>query len=112
MKRARGLKDFELAEGAPVVLHLQGPKEKIWGLLVSLQPAGVVIHGLDLVAFEDWLRQEARAEERILAPTTVFYPMYRVEKMEGDDSVGPVESYCDRFAREVGKTVRRAIGLE
>src|SRR5262245_42434252 len=50
---------FDLAEGSPVILYLQGPKEKVWGLLLSLGPAGIVVRGLDLAVFDDWLRQEA-----------------------------------------------------
>ncbi len=105
------MKEFELALGSPVILYLQNPKEKLWGLLVSLEPAGVVVRAIDLATFDDWMRQEARGEERLLGLTTLFYPMGRVEKMEGDETVGPVESYCDRFAREVGRTVRQALDL-
>lgn len=70
------------------------------------------MRAIDLTTFEDWLRQEARGEEQVLGLTTIFYPMSRVEKMERDETVGPVPSYCDRFEREVGRTVRQALGLE
>ena len=104
--------DLGFHEGVPVILYLQAPKERIWGLLLSLQPAGVVIRGLDLTAFEDWMRQEARGEERLLGLGTVFYPMNRVVRLERDESIGPFISYADRFAREVGKTIAEVLGLE
>ena len=63
---------FDLTEGTPVVLYLQSPKEKIWGLLLSLGPAGIVIRGIDLAAFDDWMRQEARGDELLLGLTTLF----------------------------------------
>ena len=111
---ARGalrLQDYGLDPGTPVVLYLREPKEKIWGFLVSTMAAGVVVRGMDLVAFEDWLRQEVRGEEALLGASTVFYPMTRVERMEKDETVGPIPSYCERFRREVGRTVEEALGL-
>ena len=104
--------DLGFHEGVPVILYLQAPKERIWGLLLSLQAAGVVLRGLDLSAFEDWMRQEARGEESLLGLGTVFYPMNRVVRLERDESIGPFESYADRFAREVGKTIAEVLGLE
>jgi hypothetical protein len=103
---------LDLSPGAPVILYLQSPKERVWGLLVSILPAGVVVRGLDLSAFEDWMRQEARGGETVIGVTTVFYPMGRVERMEMDETTGPFLSLADRFAREVGRTVRQAFGLD
>ena len=105
-------RQFELAPGSPVIVHLQAPREKVWGLLLELLPAVITVRAIDLTTFEDWLRQEARGEEQVLGLTTLFYPMSRVEKMERDETVGPVPSYCDRFEREVGRTVRQALGLD
>jgi len=103
---------FDLDPGAPVVLYLHEPKEKIWGVLLSIGPAGVVVRGLDLMAFDDWMRQEARGEEQVIGLTTLFYPMHRLERMERDETIGPLTSYADRFAHEVGRTLRQALGLD
>jgi hypothetical protein len=102
---------LELAAHAPVVLYLQSPKEKVWGLLLSVSAAGVVLRGLDLTVFDDWMRQEARGEETIIGLSTVFYPMHRVERMERDETIGPITSYADRFAQGAGRTVLEAIGI-
>jgi len=102
---------LSLSAGDAVILYLQVPKEKVWGLLVSLGSAGVVVRCIDLAAFDDWMRQEARQDEPYLGLSTVFYPMNRVERMERDQTTGPVLSYSDRFAREVGRSVREVIGL-
>ncbi len=102
---------FELAERVPVVLYLQEPKEKVWGLLLSLSPTGVVVRGLDLAAFDDWMRQEAKGETPLLGLLTLFYPMHRLERMERDETVGPLLSYADRFCSEVGRTVFETLGL-
>jgi hypothetical protein len=102
---------LELAAHAPVVLSLQSPKEKFWGLLLSVSPAGIVLRGLDLVVFDDWMRQEARGEETVIGLATVFYPMHRVERMERDETIGAITSYADRFAQGSGRTVLEAIGV-
>ena len=98
--------------GDPVIVYLQLPKEKVWGMLVSLGTAGIVVRCIDLAAFDDWMRQEARRDEPYLGLSTVFYPMNRVERMERDQTVGPVISYAEKFAREVRRTVRQVIGLD
>ena len=103
---------YGLAEGTTVVIYLQGPKEKVWGVLVSLTSSGVVLRGIDLATFDDWMRQEARGEEELIGLTTIFYPMHRVVRMERDETVGPLTSYADRFAREVGRSVGAVLGLE
>jgi len=101
-----------LSEGDAVILYLQAPKEKVWGLLLQIHAAGVVVRCIELRAFEDWMRQEARGDEPYLGLTTIFYPMNRVERMERDESLGPLASYSARFEREVGRTVRVVLGLD
>jgi hypothetical protein len=99
-----------LAPGTPVLLYLHSPREKVFGVLVSLQPAGVSVRGIDLAAFEDWLRQEARGEEG-LGLVTLFYPMHRIERVEKDETVSDLEGIADRFRRQTGRTVLEAAGL-
>jgi hypothetical protein len=103
---------FQIVERAPVIVYLHSPKEKVWGLLISLLPAGIVVRGLDLAAFDDWMRQEARGEEAIIGLNTLFYPMARVERMERDESTGPLLSYAERFVRETGRSVYETFGVE
>lgn len=102
---------FELTPGTPIVLYLHTPKEKVWGLLVSLSPAGVILHGLDLVTFDEWMRQEARGDERLIDLCTIFYPMSRLERLERDDALGTLPSYAERFEREVGRSVFDVLGV-
>lgn len=98
--------------GTPVVVYLHSPREKLFGVLLSLQPAGVVLRAIDLAAFEDWLRQEARGEGPGLGLVTLFLPMNRVEKMERDETLGGIEGLADRFERATGRSVAQAAGLE
>jgi hypothetical protein len=103
---------YGLSEGATVIVYLQSPKEKVWGVLISLTPAGVALRGIDLASFDDWMRQEARGDEELIGLLTLFYPMHRVVRMERDETVGPLTSYAERFAREVGRSVGAVLGLE
>lgn len=110
-RAALRLQDYGLTPGTPVILYLHSPKEKVWGFLLSTMAAGVVVRGMDLTAFEDWLRQEARAEDTLLGPATIFYPMTRVSRMERDETIGAIPSYAERFLQEVGRTVEEALGI-
>ncbi len=98
--------------GRPVVLYLDNPREKVWGLLIQIGAAGVLLRGLDLAVFDDWLRQEARRGEAEVALTTVFYPMARVARMELDETSGQIPSCAERFLSAVGRSVYDVLGVE
>jgi hypothetical protein len=102
------LPDCLLKPGTPVIVYLHSPKEKVWGLVLAIDPAGVVVRGLDLAIFDAWMRQEARGEETLLGPTTLFYPLWRLERIEVDETVGPVPAYADRFRAQTGRSVQAA----
>ncbi len=100
------------APGTPVVLYLHSPREKMFGLLASVDAAGVALRGIDLAAFDDWVRQEARGEQPGLGLVTLFLPMHRVEKIERDETIGGLEGFADRFLRETGRRFEEAAGLD
>ncbi len=93
-----------------MLVYLHSPREKVFGVLVSLQPAGVVVRGIELAGFEDWLRQEVRGEQG-LGLASLFYPMHRVERVERDETMGDLEGIADRFRRETGRDLLEAAGL-
>jgi hypothetical protein len=105
------VKAFDLAPGTPVLVYLHSPRERVFGLLLSLQAPGVALRGIDLTSLEDWIRQEARGESPGLGLVTVFYPMSRVERVERDETVGGLESVADRFRRLTGRSVVEAAGF-
>jgi hypothetical protein len=92
--------------GTIVLLNLTEPKEKYWGLLLAMGPAGVTLRGIDVTLFDDWARQHRAKEEGELGVTTLFVPMHRVEKIFEDARVGSVASYAERFFEIVGRDVR------
>ena len=88
-----------------VVLTLHSPKEKIWGELVALTPAGITVRGIELDSFDEVLRQIATGEAGVGVLSTIFYPLHRVERMAMDETVGEIPSLAERFERKVGLTV-------
>ena len=99
--------------GSAVLLHLINPTEKFWGVLDSLEPVGVVMRGINLSSFDDWMAQAVRKERRDqgLGLVTMFVPLFRVERVFLDEQVGEVESYRQRFLRRVGVSIEEYLGL-
>jgi len=90
--------------GSIVIAYLHAPRDRFWGVLRSIDAVGVVIHGIDLNSFDDWVRQVA-AGGTGLALSTVFFPLLRVEKVLADSDGGPVPSLAQQFQRRVGRTL-------
>jgi hypothetical protein len=99
------------APGTPVLVYLHTPRERVFGVLEALLPAGVAVRGIELSAFEDFLRQETRRETG-LGLVSLFYPMSRVERVERDETIGGLEGVADRFRRQTGRSIQAAAGLK
>ncbi len=96
----------------PVLIFLREPREKLFGVLLGIDTAGVSVRALDLGAMDDFLRQEARGEEEPqIAPATLFYPLHRVERLERDESVGALPGFAERARRETGREVNDIFGV-
>jgi hypothetical protein len=92
--------------GELVLVYLASPREKFWGLLRETTPAGVTVRGLPLDLLEGWIRELARGGPFSAFPTTVFFPLHRVERMFVDETAGDAASYAERFQVVVGRDVR------
>jgi hypothetical protein len=95
---------------SPIVINLHSPREKVWGILLSVSDSGVNVKGIDLNSFDDWTRTVARGEET-MGLSTIFFPMHRVERINLDEKVGGIESYADIFESRVGTDVWSHLGL-
>ena len=95
---------------SPIVINLQNPREKYWGILLSITDAGVKVRGVDLNSFEDWTREAAKGEET-MGLSTVFFPMHRVERIGLDENVGGIKSQTEVFESRVGADVWTHLGL-
>jgi hypothetical protein len=98
------LDGISLAKGfspsAFVLATLGSPREKFWGRLLDLDLRGIVLCGVLLDSFDDFVRQLRNGE--VAVPVTVFYPMHRVQSIELERSDGAVPSLMDRFWQETG----------
>ena len=93
-----------LGPGSVVIAYLQGPRDRFWGVLRSLDATGLVIEGIDLNSFDDWVRQAAGGQG--LSLSTVFFPLLRVEKLLLDAESGGVPSMAMQFERRVGLSLQ------
>ena len=98
-----------LGPGSVVVAYIQNPRERFWGMVRSLDPTGVVLEGIDLNSFDDWVRQVADGGDG-LSLSTVFIPLLRVEKLLLDTECGSAPSLSVQFERRVGQTVLEYLG--
>ncbi len=95
-----------------VIVSLISPKEKMWGQIMSLEPQGVTLRGIDLASFDDFIRQVVQQEETAVGLNTVFFPMHRVERIMVDEPSGSIPSLSQRFQAKVGLTIQEYLGIE
>lgn len=98
--------------GRFVVLYLHSPREKHWGLLLSMDTAGLWLRGIELESFDPWAREQILDEPGHMGLTTFFVPYLRVDKVTLDERVGPVPSLQERFEAITGKSVAGWAGEE
>lgn len=97
-------------KGALVILNLVNPKEKFFGILSALSPAGVTVRAINLDSFDDWIHQLARDDEPDLDLMTMFVPLFRVERIFLDEPSGAIKSYAQRFEQVVGRSMADHFG--
>ena len=94
--------------GIAVIIVLHTPREKCWGVLDEINAAGVFLRGLDLNAFDDWLRAITH-EEPFVGFGDLFFPMWRVERISKDETSGGIPSLCDQAEHRTGRTVAELV---
>ncbi|HUN88397.1 MAG TPA: hypothetical protein VMU28_06380 [Terriglobales bacterium] len=107
---ATGSKPAPFAHGALVLITLNSPREKFWGAVLEITPAGVSVRGLDLNSFDE-VTAMLRAHENVM-PATVFFPLNRMERIELDVSNGPIPSLAERFETKSGYAALRFLCVE
>lgn len=95
--------------GTLVVMTLTGPREKLWGALLSVSAMGVAFAGIDLNSFDDFIRILKSGEPASV--TTLFFPMHRVERIEVDAPNGGLPSMAERFEAATGARIEALIGM-
>ena len=97
---------------AVVIVYLKDPKDRFWGVMRSLDATGTSVLGVDLMAFDDWLRQVGGSSPGEIHPSLVFFPLQRVEKILLDMPSGEIPSLLERFESKAGFSLHAYLGLE
>jgi len=90
-----GSRPETFAPGALVIATLANPREKFWGMILSLAPEGLSLSGVELASFEDLTVMVRDGEP--FTPAVVFFPMHRLERVELDLPDGNLPSLSQRF---------------
>jgi hypothetical protein len=88
-----------------VVISLHSPREKVWGELLAITPAGITVRGVDLNSFDHFVKQINEPESERIGLPTVFFPITRVERVSLDEPSGAIPSMSEIFARKVGRSL-------
>jgi hypothetical protein len=88
-----------------VIVSLHTPKEKVWGELLAIHPAGITMRGVDLNSFDHFIRQINEPEGERIGLPTIFFPMNRVERIALDEPSGSIPSMAELFSRKVGRSL-------
>lgn len=86
-----------------IVVSLHSPKEKLWGELLAIHPAGITMRGVDLNSFDHFVNQINGPENERTGLPTLFFPMTRVERIALDEASGAIPSMAEVFQRKVGR---------
>jgi hypothetical protein len=86
--------------GALVIVTLSSPREKFWGMILSLAGEGLSLSGAELASFEDLTLMVKNGEP--FTPAVVFFPMHRIERVELDSPDGSLPSLSQRFVAKTG----------
>src|SRR6202453_3758477 len=87
--------------GSMVVVTLGNPRDKFWGMILSLAPEGLSMSGAELASFEDLVLMVKDGDS--FTPAVVFFPMHRIERIELDLPDGGLPSLSQRFSAKTGR---------
>lgn len=87
-----------------VIIVLQNPREKIWGVLNEINAAGIYVRGIDLNAFDELMRA-IQNNEYFYGLSSLFIPMWRVERISRDEPDGDIPSLVQQFEERTGVNV-------
>jgi hypothetical protein len=86
--------------GSMVIVTLGNPRDKFWGMILSLATEGLSLSGIELASFDDLVVMVKDGES--FSPAVVFFPMHRIERVELDLPDGSLPSLSQRFSAKTG----------
>jgi hypothetical protein len=102
--------DDPFGAGSVVIVTLNMPREKFWGTLLALTPAGASLRGIDLNSLDDFARQVRDGDQ--VSANMVFFPMHRIERIETDSRNGDIPSLQERFENKAGRDFRSLASVD
>jgi hypothetical protein len=93
---------MKIESGEIVIVAMHSPREKILGVLRELTAAGVYVRGIDLNAFDDFVGA-TKSGEPFFGLSEQFLPLWRVERIERDETSGGISSMQDQFRQQTGQ---------
>jgi hypothetical protein len=93
-----------IVPGSIVIAVFHSPREKCWGRLDEITSAGVFMRGLDLSAYDDWLKAIVE-QEAFLSAVDLFFPMWRVERISLDEESYGIPSLAQQAERRSGQSI-------
>ncbi len=97
-----------LEPGSIVIVMLHSPREKCWGVLDEISAAGVFLRGLDLNAFDDWVRSVIH-NEPFVGFSDLFFPLWRVERVAKDEASESIPSLHEQAEQRTGQSVEELL---
>jgi hypothetical protein len=88
-----------------VIVNLHSPSERFVGRLIEIGQPGVTLRGLDLAGFEDWMNDIVKEEQAGVCPSTIFFPLHRIDKILLDEDMGGVPSLSNTFLTRIGASI-------
>ena len=98
--------------GHIVVLTLQNPREKVWGVLRAMDERGVTLEGLSVELFDSCLQDMAAGGDPMHHFSLVFYPMMRVERVLVDRGAAGMPSLAERAEDRLGRPLMSFLGSD
>lgn len=92
---------MKIETGEIVIIIMQNPREKIFGILHEINASGIFVRGIDLNYFDEWT-QAIKNDEPYLPMQDAFYPMWRVERISRDENSHGLPSMAEQFEQKTG----------
>ena len=92
-----------------MVIVLHTPREKCWGMLDEINATGVFLRGLDLNSFDDWVHSIVHGEP-FVGLNDLFFPMWRVERINRDETSGAIPSLRLQVEQRTGRNLTELLG--
>src|ERR1700687_1732282 len=93
----------------PGVVVLHTPREKCWGILDEISAAGVFLRGLDLNSFDVGVPTIVH-DEPFVGLNDLFFPMWRIERINRDETSGAIPSLSDQVEQRTGRSLTELLG--